>query len=196
MSAHSLRAALRRGGAPVVRPLDPAELAGLIVPAFEIYIRAMGYPPGFAAPRMALARNQLQLPGATAVGAFDRRRLVGFGYGYRSLPGQWWHDEVSVGLAARPDHDDWLRDAFELCELHVTPQRQGSGLGRRMLSSLLGRAPASTVLLSTPNPGGSRTRAVALYESTGFDHLAPDHRFTGDPRRFTIMGCRPRRGAS
>lgn len=193
MSASSLRGALRRRTAPIVRALHPAELDKLLVPAFAIYTQAMGYPPAFTAPRLALARDQIRLPGATAVGAFERRRLIGFGYGYRSVPGQWWHDEVAVGLSAHPDHDAWLGDAFELCELHVSPIRQGAGLGRLMLHSLLHRAPTATVLLSTPNPGPGPTPAIALYESAGFQHLITDHRFAGDPRAFTIMGLR--RGA-
>ena len=38
----------------------------------------------------------LALSGVTAVDEGDR--LVGFGYGYTTMAGQWWHDQVRLAL--------------------------------------------------------------------------------------------------
>src|SRR6266567_3968987 len=85
----------------------------------------------------------------------DDETLIGFGYGYTTKPGQWWHDLVRRALdngAAR----EWLLDAFELSELHVLPEYQGIGVGRRLLMSLAAGISHSSILLSTPD---SDTRA-------------------------------------
>ncbi len=55
--------------------------------------------------------------------ALDRRRLVGFGYGYLSVPGQWWNQQVRAALRPRPE--DWMAGAFEVAELHVRPAPAG-----------------------------------------------------------------------
>lgn len=73
--------------------------------------------------------------------------LVGFGYGYRSEPGQWWHDTVAP-LLVDARLSDWLTDAFELVELHVLPQWQRRGIGRRIHNMLLADVDLPRAVLS------------------------------------------------
>jgi ribosomal protein S18 acetylase RimI-like enzyme len=120
----------------------------------------------------------------TAAGAFDVEELVGFGYGYRGAPGQWWHDIVA-GALGRTNTQRWLRDGFELAELHVRPDYQGRGLGRGLLTDVLSRADASRAVLSTPDV---ESAARALYRSYGFRDLCCGFRFPGSPEAYAIMG--------
>ncbi len=114
----------------------------------------------------------------------DASKLVGFGYGYRGAPGQWWHDIVS-GALGRSESARWLRDGFELAELHVLPDYQGAGLGRALLTNVLARAEGRHAVLSTPD---SESRARILYRSYGFSDLCSDFRFPGSPEPYAIMG--------
>ena len=113
-------------------------------------------------------------------------RLVGFGYGYLIAPGQWWHDQVRAALDRRTAKK-WLPDAFEVCELHVHPDHQSRGLGRRLLHALVADIPQPTALLSTPD---SDTKAFRLYHADGFVDLARGYHFPGDSRPFAILGAR------
>ena len=169
-----------------VRELNVVEFHELFRPAFQIFADAMGYPDSYVEPRIRLARSQLAYPGLTAFGAFDGAQLIGFAYGYRVQRGQWWADEVARALSL-PTSDtsrDWLADAFELCEIHVSPFAQGLGAGRRLLDSIIDSAPCPVVLLSTPT---GPTKAASLYQSTGFVTIASRFRFGGDPRDFEIL---------
>jgi ribosomal protein S18 acetylase RimI-like enzyme len=82
---------------------------------------------------------------------------------------------------------EWLGDAFELSELHVLPEYQGIGIGRRLLTSLAAGIPHSAILLSTPD---TDTRAFRLYRDTGFVDLARNYLFPGDARPFAVLGAR------
>jgi ribosomal protein S18 acetylase RimI-like enzyme len=128
----------------------------------------------------------------TASGSFDDVEqpaevpapLVGFGYGYRGAPGQWWHDIVA-GAIGRSGTQRWLHDGFELAELHVLPDHQGHGLGRTLLADVLDRADADHAVLSTPD---SESTARLLYRSYGFIDLCVGFRFPGSPEAYAIMG--------
>ena len=61
------------------------------------------------------------------LGAFVERRLVGFVYGYRGAPGQWWHDRVAAALG-RAGSERWLPPGhLEFTELHVRPEYRRRG---------------------------------------------------------------------
>lgn len=155
--------------------------------AMTVYEIAMGYPTGTGRSRSPYAVSHTSLGGFRAVGAYgEDGRLAGFGYGYASRPGQWWHDQVRVAIGAQ-QAGMWLFDAFELCELHVLPQQQGRGTGRRLLLDLAGLVEQERMLLSTPE---GPTRAWRLYNRLGFQPLARHHRFPGDPRPFAVMGVK------
>ena len=111
-----------------------------MVEALTIYGLAMGYDAAVVTGRYGYAIQHTDRPGFRAVGAFtetpDGEELVGFGYGYLVEPGQWWHDQVRAALDRRTAKR-WLPGAFEVCELHVHPEHQSQGLGRRLLHALL-----------------------------------------------------------
>ena len=163
--------------------------------ALIIYGLAMGYDSSVVAGRYGYAIQHTERPGFRAVGAFAEtgagggetaEQLVGFGYGYLVAPGQWWHDQVRAALDRRTAKK-WLPDAFEVCELHVHPDHQSRGLGRRLLHALVADIPQPTALLSTPD---SDTKAFRLYHADGFVDLARGYHFPGDSRPFAILGAR------
>jgi len=170
----------------IVAPCSAAHLRERIAEAMTVYETAMAYPPGTGAQRAGYAVAHTRLPGFRAVTAVDEGdRLVGFGYGYTTMAGQWWHDQVRLALgpdlAAR-----WLVHGFELCELHVLPECQGRGIGRDILVTLVDLVDQRRVLLSTPE---GPTRAWRLYTTLGFVPLARQYRFPGDVRPFAILGA-------
>lgn len=169
------------------------QFAGRVDEAMRIYVRAMNYPEQTGIQRAVSARKHIAHEGfACRAAVLGDDTLVGFGYGYTTRPGQWWHDLVRRAVdpvTAR----DWLGDAFELSELHVLPEYQGAGIGRRLLLSLAVGIPHAAMLLSTPD---NDTRAFRLYRDTGFVDLARNYLFPGDVRPFAVLGARlPLQGA-
>jgi ribosomal protein S18 acetylase RimI-like enzyme len=163
------------------------QFAARVDECMRIYVRAMKYPEHTGIQRAVSARRHVSLPGfACRAALVDGDTLVGFGYGYTTRPGQWWHDLVRRALTAEAARE-WLVDAFELSELHVLPDYQGAGIGRRLLLSLAAGIPHATMLLSTPD---SDTRAFRLYRDTGFVDLARNYLFPGDARPFAVLGAR------
>jgi len=171
----------------IIAQCSAAELRERVREAMAVYETAMAYPPGTGAQRAGYAVGHTRLAGFRAVLAVEDRdgRLVGFGYGYASKAGQWWHDQVR--LAIGPElAKRWLVAAFELCELHVLPDYQGRAIGREILLTLSELVEQRRMLLSTPE---GPTRAWRLYSSLGFVPLARQYRFPGDVRPFGILGA-------
>ena len=153
-----------------------------------VYGEAMGYRPELLQTRRGYIGAHVRRPGFRAVATLTTEgRLAGFGYGYTSCPGQWWHDQVRSALddAARRR---WLIECFEVVELHVRPAAQGHGVGARQLRALLGIADGTTVLLSTPEADEQRSRAWRLYRRFGFVDVLRHFIFPGDEREFAILG--------
>lgn len=110
---------------------------------------------------------------------------VGFIYGYRSEPGQWWHDTI------RPEMEDaglagWLIDAYELAEVAVAHDFKGRRIGTTLISAFLTDDRHRSILLSA-EMGSQAERA---YRSHGFQPLLMDFRYPGFDDRITIMGRR------
>lgn len=165
----------------------PDDLRAHLDEAMRIYATAMSYPPVTAQQRAGYTSSHTRLPHFRAVAALGRRdALLGFGYGYGTAPGQWWHDQVRRALTPELARD-WLTGSFELCELHVLPAWHGQGIGRALLTTLAGEVPQSHMLLSTPE---GDSRAWRLYRSAGFVDLARNHYFPGDNRPFAVLGAR------
>ena len=158
--------------------------------ALDIYVAAMGYPRSTARMRRTLWLDHARRPGWRARGWIDPAgSLLGIAYGYGGGAGQWWYDEVRRGMREDPAAGYWLNDYFELTELHVRPDAQGSRLGEGLLRGLLADTGRSKVLLSTPEYGDAPPgRAWRLYRRTGFRDLLRHHRFTGDARPFAVLG--------
>jgi GNAT superfamily N-acetyltransferase len=131
-------------------PWQPEDLVRRLDDVVTVYGEAMGYRAELLEARRGYIATHVRRPGFRAVATVTTDgRLAGFGYGYTSAAGQWWHDQVRGPLdeAARRR---WLADCFEVVELHVRPAAQGHGLGDRQLRALLGTATGTTTLLSTP----------------------------------------------
>lgn len=163
----------------------PADFRARLHEAMVIYADAMGYSQQVIDGRVSHAEGHSRRPGFQAVAALDSDDVLrGFGYGYSSRPGQWWHDQVRRAVDDRIA-GQWLTDCFELCELHVSPHWQGGGIGRDVLRTLLRGVRDRVVLLSTPE---GDSRAWSLYRSLGFVDLARRHLFPGDRRPFAVLG--------
>ena len=171
----------------------PPEARERMAEAMSVYAEAMGYPPEAGQHRAGFAIAHTRRPQFRAVAALgdgdgvgEPDELLGFGYGYQTAPGQWWHDQVRAALTAAVA-EEWLRGSFELSELHVRPAYQGRGAGRALLETLVDGLPQSAVLLSTPE---GDTRAWHLYRAVGFVDLLRHHLFPGDARPFAVLGVR------
>jgi GNAT superfamily N-acetyltransferase len=172
--------------------LDRTRLATHVDELLDVYAEAMEVPPASARSRRSIVAAHLQRPGLRAVIAVeDGGRMVGVAYGYRGQPGQWWHDQVRDALTGEQARE-WLTDAFEVCELHVRPAQQGTGLGRRLLEALLAGVPSRTAVLTTPD---AETRARRFYRCGGWQDLRRELRFPGDPRAFAVLGLHLGSGA-
>jgi ribosomal protein S18 acetylase RimI-like enzyme len=166
----------------------PEDLRRRLDEVVAVYGQAMGYAPALLETRRGYISAHTQRPGFRAVATLDETdAVVGFGYGYRSTPGQWWHDQVS-GALRREDRRAWLFDCFELVELHVRPFVQGNGLGAAQLVALLAEPRQRTVLLSTPEADEAKSRAWRLYRRYGFVDVLRHFYFPGDERPFAVLG--------
>lgn len=170
-----------------IEPWTGGQLAARVNDAMGIYVLAMNYP-GYAGSQRSVTtrRHTTHLGFACRAAVAEDGTLVGFGYGYTTASGQWWHDLVRKAMSA-PVAADWLTDAFELSEMHVLPGYQGRGIGRSVLMSLAAGVPHRSMLLSTPD---ADTRAFRLYRSVGFEDLARNYLFPGDARPFAVLGAR------
>jgi ribosomal protein S18 acetylase RimI-like enzyme len=162
----------------------------------DVYAEAMGVPRALAGSRRSILSTHLDREGLRTVAALEPGgRLVGVAYGHLGARGQWWHDRVWSALVdslGRPAAADWMRGSFEVCELHVRPAQQGTGLGRELLDALLEGPAGRTALLTTPD---SETRARGFYRAGGWVDLVRRLRFPGDPREFAVLGLRLPTGA-
>jgi ribosomal protein S18 acetylase RimI-like enzyme len=175
------------GSAVRIEPWTGRQLAARIHEAMDIYVQAMNYPSSAGSQRAVTARQHTGNPGfACRAALHPDGTLIGFAYGYTTAQGQWWHDLVRRAVP-RDVTQDWLRDAFELSEMHVLPRYQGLGIGRRILTALAAGIPHRAMLLSTPD---ADTRAFRLYRSMGFVDLARDYLFPGDARPFAVLGAK------
>jgi ribosomal protein S18 acetylase RimI-like enzyme len=176
--------------------------------ALSVYVDAMRYPKGTENQRAAMWLEHTRRPGWQAVAALEVRAdpaaetpspeelrsapLVGIAYGYPGAPGQWWQQQVVLGLqrSGFPAHaiDRLMTSYFELTELHIQPRVQGRGLGEALARRLLAGRGEGNVLLSTPETNGEANRAWRLYRRLGFSDVLRSYYFAGDPRAFAILG--------
>lgn len=162
------------------------EMLARLDDVLDVYVTAMGYSRDIVAVRRGFVAGHTRRAHFRAVATLEEAtgRLLGFGYGYLSAAGQWWHEQVRTGLAD-PEYRRWMGDSFELVELHVMPSAQGAGLGAAQLTALLDGAPGSRVILSTPE---GESRAWRLYRRMGFEDVLRNHLFPGDERPFAVLG--------
>jgi GNAT superfamily N-acetyltransferase len=169
-------------------PWQPDDLVRRLDDVVAVYGEAMGYRADLLEARRGYIATHVRRPGFRAVATLTAEgHLAGFGYGYLSAAGQWWHDQVFGALNGEA-RKTWFANCFEVVELHVRPPAQGHGLGARQLRALLGMAPGGTTLLSTPEADESASRAWRLYRRFGFVDVLRGFRFPGDERAFAVLG--------
>jgi ribosomal protein S18 acetylase RimI-like enzyme len=193
--------------------LPPNEMERRLDDALGVYVDAMRYPRGTENQRAAMWLEHIRRRGWQGVAVVEVQAaevadgsngetpsaaelsnalLLGVAYGYPGAPGQWWQQQVVLGLqrgGLPPLEIARLMDSyFELTELHIHPRAQGRGLGEALARRLLAGRPERNVLLSTPETNGGSNRAWRLYRRLGFTDIIRRYHFAGDPRAFAILG--------
>ncbi|ORB82883.1 GNAT family N-acetyltransferase [Mycobacterium kansasii] len=199
--------------------LAPSDMERRLREALTVYVDAMRYPRGTESQRAAMWLEHIRRQGWKAVGAIevadpdvpdqtaspdadDNRSsaaadlsnapMVGVAYGYPGAPGQWWQQQVVLGLQRSgfpPQAISRIMSSyFELTELHIHPRAQGRGIGEALARRLLAGRQEDHVLLSTPETNGEANRAWRLYRRLGFTDIIRGYHFAGDPRAFAILG--------
>jgi GNAT superfamily N-acetyltransferase len=197
---------------PGLRELDPAAFGSDLDALMRVYQAAMGVAaiqlpgrraimeahavnPGFrgfavtapsAAAKFAPGPTPAPLPGSAGPAPCS---VVAFAYGFHGGSGQWWHDLVRSALISRSGRraaTEWLDDSFEVAEVHVHPDYQRHGIGRRLLYRLTGDRAERTAVLSTMDTNSPARR---LYRSLGFTDLLTGYRFSGAPVPYAVMGA-------
>ncbi len=190
--------------------LAPNEMERRLGDALGVYVDAMRYPRGTENQRAAMWLEHIRRRGWRGVAVVEAEGgngadaeappaaelanapLLGVAYGYPGAPGQWWQQQVVLGLqrgGLPPVEIARLMDSyFELTELHIHPRAQGRGLGEALARRLLAGRAEKNVLLSTPEANGEANRAWRLYRRLGFTDIIRGYHFAGDPRAFAILG--------
>ena len=193
--------------------LLPNDMERRLGDALGVYVDAMRYPRGTENQRAAMWLEHVRRRGwqgvavveveaagsrgpravqAPSADELSNAPLLGVAYGYPGAPGQWWQQQVVLGLqrgGAPPQEIARLMNSyFELTELHIHPRAQGRGLGEALVRRLLARRAERNVLLSTPEINGEPNRAWRLYRRLGFADIIRGYHFAGDPRPFAILG--------
>jgi ribosomal protein S18 acetylase RimI-like enzyme len=113
-----------------------------------------------------------------------RGPLLGFAYGYTSLPGQWYHDSLAPALGPELTAR-WLTGAYEFVEFGVVPEARQRGIGTRLHDAAFAGLPHRAAILSTPMDNAV---AIAFYLRRGWQSLLEDFVFPGGSTPFLIMG--------
>ncbi|OCB27546.1 acetyltransferase [Mycobacterium malmoense] len=189
--------------------LPPTDMERRLGEALKVYVDAMRYPRGTENQRAPMWLEHIHRSGWQGVGVVEAEPagadapippaadlstapLLGVAYGYPGAPGQWWQQQVILGLqrGGLPPQEiaGLMNSYFELTELHIHPRAQGRGLGEALARRLLAGRPEENVLLSTPETNGEPNRAWRLYRRLGFTDVIRGYHFAGDPRAFAILG--------
>ncbi|GII76121.1 acetyltransferase [Sphaerisporangium rufum] len=172
-----------------LRRAGPGEFIAALPAVLDVYTAAMRPPADQLSGRQGIMRNHATFPGFTCLLARTAQgATVGFGYAFHGAAGQWWHDVVRQALAERAgpgSASGWLDDALEIAELHVHPDHQGRGIGRRLVRGLCEGRPERSAVLSTHD---RPTAARHLYRRLGFVDLLTMFVFPGGYEHYAIVG--------
>jgi ribosomal protein S18 acetylase RimI-like enzyme len=171
--------------------LSPPDFLAHIQKFVAIYAAAMGAEPDELPSREAIMERHAGNPAFRALAVYmgAPSRIVAFTYCFHGQHGQWWHDVVHAGITARvglATAHGWLDDVVEIAEVHVHPEYQARGIGRRMVLSLASGRNERTAVLSTRD---GETPARRLYRSLGFADLLTGFLFPGGGPAYAVMGA-------
>jgi ribosomal protein S18 acetylase RimI-like enzyme len=171
--------------------LNQTDFLSTVGEFLAIYAAAMGAEPGELPTRRAIMERHARNAGfrALAVSSGEPARIVAFTYGFRGAAGQWWHDVVRAAIVASYGVSaaaDWLDYVMEVAEVHVHPDFQARGIGRRMVLALTAGRSERTAVLSTRD---AQTPARKLYYSLGFEDLLTNFLFPGGGPPYAVMGA-------
>ncbi|GAA4580582.1 GNAT family N-acetyltransferase [Planotetraspora phitsanulokensis] len=172
-----------------LRRVGPDRFIAALDTVLTIYAAAMRPPPDQLPGRLAIMRNHATYPEFVCMLA-EAPEIVAFAYGFHGTEGQWWHDVVRRALrdrAGAPVAEQWFGDALEIAEVHVHPDHQGKGIGRRMIHGLCEGRSERTAVLSTHD---APTAARHLYRDIGFVDLMTEFVFPGGYEDYAIAGAR------
>ncbi|RKN06710.1 GNAT family N-acetyltransferase [Streptomyces radicis] len=166
--------------------IGPLDLAARVDEALAVQAAAFGLSAEEVGVRRHIVLRHLASPGARALGAtVGRGRLVGFVYGMPNDRAQWWSTVVEPYLR-RTGNDAWLDDSFAITELHVLPEFQHRGIGRRLITTLTDGATEPRSILSAID---TESPARALYHKLGYQDLARRVLFPSAPCPYAVMGA-------
>jgi ribosomal protein S18 acetylase RimI-like enzyme len=176
--------------------LGPSEFLGEIDVLLAIYADAMEADATLLPGRRELMRRHADYPDFKALEmrahgypVDDPRAVLGFSYGFRGEPGQWWYDAVSAAMSRTIGSAltaGWLADCVEVAEVHVRKDQQRQGIGTRMLTALTAGRPERTAMLSTPDRESTARR---LYRRMGFRDMLTGYSFPGGSPPYAVMGA-------
>jgi ribosomal protein S18 acetylase RimI-like enzyme len=147
--------------------------------AVQVFVQTWpGYDPLSARASFVRCAARRDFRGLVAV---SDDTVVGFGFGARSYPGIWWHDQTTNQLGR--EHPALL-DAWQLAELAVVEAYRGRGIGGRLHDALLAVQPCPRILLSTY---ATNTRARTIYERRGWYYIHSAFMFPHDAHAYVTM---------
>lgn len=120
-----------------------------------------------------------------SLGAYQHEQLIGIVIGWPVASREWWPHHVRPALAMT-GNEHWLDNAFELAELHVHPNWQGTGVGTALLADAERRIENPRIVLSTNAVDNKRTRE--FYRRKGFRTLTGPYQWLGLPLRILVLG--------
>lgn len=100
----------------------------------------------------------------------DKGNIVGFSYGYKSLPAQFYRQKIAKQLSEL-EIETWLSDCFEFVELAVSPSHRRLGIASNLHDALLKENKHRTTVLTT---GIKNHSAINLYRKKGWQMIKKD----------------------
>jgi len=111
-------------------------------------------------------------------------KLIGFAYGYSSLPEQFYRGKIEAQLS-ETQTNNWLSDCFEFVELAVDPSYKRLGIASQLHDTLLDNIDHKTSILTT---WVNNSPAINLYKNKGWELIKVDAPVITKENPQVIMG--------
>lgn len=167
-----------------LRYLSDAEVRSRAPEIWDVYVEVFGDRTSYDEWLDGMLLRHAARDEFRFAAALEGSSLVGFAWGYRGAPGQYYADSVRDALGDELA-DQW-QPAFEIVSLGVRSRRRSGGLGRSLLH-MMTRGIVVPALLSTSQDEADP--AVRLYRSEGWRTLGSHLKADGS-RAMQIMGWR------